>query len=520
MEVAETGGIWPSQISLVTTPMLPKPKGGFRVIGLMPALYRVWAKARRTTAEEWEKRFQRGYFAAAPGTGTVDIAWAQAAKQEAGVAREEIAGMILEDLAAFYEGINRDLLANEAAHLGFPLDIMRASFGMYANPRMIALHGRLAKEVHPRRGIIAGCSFATTYVKVMMVRALDRAVSKMPDGVTLDAYIDDLALAAVGTKEQVASKLAEAHKILREVVREELGCEFAHDKTAIVATCPHVANRLREQVGVQGNIFEAAPNLGIDAPAAKPRRAWNKKALRRSRLVKADRRETRLRRLGNVLGCKAIRIYKSGAEKAGTYGAEVWGLSESEVRRLRKLAAATLRPRGRGRSLTLTLLLAGAPTAAVEVAPMLQYHRMVWNGTVQRERSRIRGTSLGNVSSWWQDTKEYAERLIDMTGYSKRAEGGPENARVENMRGGGQGGRGAAAAWRGVQGPIAAAHLAMARIGWKFDGPFELQDDKGCKIVLTQTAPSLLKELLIEGVRRKMEWRLGETWSKVDAAFE
>ncbi len=230
LNAVEAGGIWPTQVALVITPMIPKPKGGFRVIGAMPALYRIWAKSRREIAVDWERKHQRNYYATSPGTGPIDVVWAQAAKQEAGAAKGEVAGMVLEDLASFYEGINRDLLANEAAHLGFPLQVLRGSIGMYANPRLVALNGRVARQVHPRRGVIAGCAFATTYVKVLMTRALDRAVARMPAGVTLDAYIDDIALSVVGTSAQVVEKLAKAHEILKEAIQCELGCSFAREK--------------------------------------------------------------------------------------------------------------------------------------------------------------------------------------------------------------------------------------------------------------------------------------------------
>ncbi len=332
-----------------------------------------------------------------------------------------MAGVILEDLASFYEGISRDLLANEAAHLGFPLQIMRGSVGMYANPRLVALNGRVARQVHPRRGVVAGCAFATTYVKVLVTRALDGALANLPVGFFLDAYFDDVGLSAVVTKALVFDRLPRAHQVLKEAVQSELGCSFAQGKTAIVATCASTARQLKEAVGAQGRIFEAAPNLGIDAPAAKTRGSWHKSSLRRSRLVQATQRERRLRKLSAALGFKATRIYRIGAEKAGTYGAEIWGLTDVEIKKLRRLAAATVRPRGRGRSLTLALLLAGAPTAAAETLAVLQYHRVVWKGVTQREQSRLRGTPLGTIDTWFKDALQYSTELIKAAGYKQGA---------------------------------------------------------------------------------------------------
>ncbi len=153
---------------------------------------------------------------------------------------------------------------------------------------------------------------------------------------------------------------------------------FRKRKTAVVATDREMTRRLKEGVGATGIVVDAAPNLGIDANAAKPRGSMKKKALRKTRLARALARGKRRTKLRYAIGSRATRMYRVGAEKAGTYGAEVWGLSDMDALRLRRLAATTLRPKGRGRSLTLTLLLAGAPTASAEIAPIMQYHRMIW----------------------------------------------------------------------------------------------------------------------------------------------
>ncbi len=218
----------------------------------MPSLYRMWAKARRGDAVAWEQEHPRGYFASTAGSSPIDAVWAQAARQEAGAANGEVAGMVLEDLASFYETIDRNLLAQEADALNFPQEIIRASLAAYGAPRMIALHGRLAKEVPPRKGVVAGCAFATTYVKVVMQRALGRAAKDFPDSVALDTYIDDIALSAVGEPKAVERDLLAAHRILRKTLREELGCTFASEKTAVVATNRELTRKLRDGIRGQG----------------------------------------------------------------------------------------------------------------------------------------------------------------------------------------------------------------------------------------------------------------------------
>ena len=50
----ERSGIWPVQVGIVVVLLLPKPDGGFRPIGLLPHLPRVWMRVRRDVARCWE----------------------------------------------------------------------------------------------------------------------------------------------------------------------------------------------------------------------------------------------------------------------------------------------------------------------------------------------------------------------------------------------------------------------------------------------------------------------------------
>ncbi len=164
--------MWPTQTSLVTMPLIGKPRGGHRGIGKMTALYRVWSKARRPEAVAWEAKHDRPYFAAAAGAGPIDAVHRQAMRQEAAVASGDAAAVVLEDLEAFYESIDRARLLSEAHKHGFPVAIVRACLAAYAAPRMLTLDKAAARELYPRRGVIAGCSFATTLVKLFYLEYL------------------------------------------------------------------------------------------------------------------------------------------------------------------------------------------------------------------------------------------------------------------------------------------------------------------------------------------------------------
>jgi hypothetical protein len=57
----EIEGKWPLAVRLVVIVLLPKPDGGFRPIGLLPLLPRIWMRARRDTAQAWERANARSY---------------------------------------------------------------------------------------------------------------------------------------------------------------------------------------------------------------------------------------------------------------------------------------------------------------------------------------------------------------------------------------------------------------------------------------------------------------------------
>ncbi len=82
LAAVETSGQWPRQVCLVTTALLPKPKGGFRPVGIMPAIYRLWSKARRDLTDPWEARHSRAYLSSAKGNGPIETMWRMGVRQE------------------------------------------------------------------------------------------------------------------------------------------------------------------------------------------------------------------------------------------------------------------------------------------------------------------------------------------------------------------------------------------------------------------------------------------------------
>jgi len=82
LTMCELTGRWPNAVALVLIALLPKTDGGFRPIGLIPFLPRLWMRVRRRIASIWEAANHRPYLYAGKGKGANVAAWVQGATAE------------------------------------------------------------------------------------------------------------------------------------------------------------------------------------------------------------------------------------------------------------------------------------------------------------------------------------------------------------------------------------------------------------------------------------------------------
>ncbi len=507
LQAVETAGIWPRQVSMVVSALLPKPRGGFRPIGILPAVYRVWAKSRRADSDRWEREHPRAYLSAARGNGPIDTMWRLGARQESGVAQGLQAAIVAEDIQSFFDVIDRQRLVEEARALGYPMPLVRGALAAYSAARVMTLQGRIAREVYPTAGVVAGCSLAMALTKVYYMRAFDALVTRLPATVTLDAHVDDITLAATGTPTAAVADLLTAHADLRATVEGELGCAFAQGKTAVTATTRPVAAELARKLGVEGGVASTPCLLGVDNVGGARRSKLRNGSKKSARLKAALSRKQRLARLKTAIGDRATRVFRAGLRPAAAYDAPIWGLADSEVLSLRRLAAAAMSPKARGRSLTAVHLWYRLPTAASEHAPALQYARMIWKTAVERDDAARRGTSAADLRRMFEAARVEFQPLVDMVVAARNPDGTIPRAVARR-------------AWGRVRGPFAAAALTLARIGWSFTSAFEVQDERGLTTLLTRTSPALFADLLHSSLTRQLERKVAAAWASDDPTFK
>ncbi len=182
-----------------------------------------------------------------------------------------------------------------------------------------------------------------------------------------------------------------------------------------------------------------------------------------------------------VVGSKAKKIFVAGIRPAATYGTQIWGLDDGEIAKLRRLAAAALRPQARGRSLQLTMLWHGVPTAAAENAPLIHFARMVWAATVRRQDAGDRGSSVADIRRMWEEASSKFLPLVDELKKKMDQLNGEEVPIAFTRK-----------LWRQIRGPLGAAALTAARIGWTFVNPFTIRDHLGAEMRLTNPTPAMV----------------------------
>ncbi len=500
LEACELLGDLPRQCGLVVTPLLEKPKGGYRPVAIYPSLYRIWTKARRAVAEEWESTHRREYFSASGGNGPLDTTWRQAVRQEAAVSGGGAAASIFWDLEAFFEKVDRARLMQRARESGFPLAVLRLSLAAYSTPRLLSLNGRVSRELWTKTGVGAGCGLACTYVKIYSLAPMDALVPRLPPGVTVDLHVDDFAVSAeAGQESTVLQNIDVAQRLVYDMINDELGATVSIPKAAMVASSLSLAHRIRAVVGsLAGPIRQSAPNLGVDTAAGRPRGTRAAAPLRRQRLRIAWQRKRRLRVIAEVIGARAKKVYTAGVGPGATFYAAVQGLSDKEALLVRRVAAAVLPPRSRFRSLRMVHLVNDMPTASAEVAATVQYTRSVWTAVVAGAAGpRFKDFDLPGIRRAWETVQRQAGTFLN-----------PESTEEGRRRD-----------WRSSRGPIAAVMLELDRAGWSTKGPFLWVDDQGTEVCVTATPPALMRDLLRASIRRQAERQLGKKWAEADPSF-
>ena len=456
MVLIEMAGTWPDAMLGMLMPLLEKAKGGYRGIGICPAVYRWWARARRDLIRQWERDHKSMYIAAASGSSCIDTIWRHTLLAEFNRCEGNHIVVYGWDMKEFYEHINRDKLGERAVRLDFPMAVIRAACAMYAAERLIQLGTMTISAGCPVKGIVAGCGHATYEVQVYVNEPLE-GYMKAVEHTRLSLYIDDFTCTVMHTdKNRLVEIAAGGARRLQEYIEGELDCIVSIPKSQIVASSNDVLRDVRRKMGPisgqHGMVIEA---LGVDMAAGRSRRSFWKGSVRARRMRTMKKRRGRLARLRGACVGTARKVALVGVLPATAYGAEIYGAADKELWDIQSLCLSTMVPVVSGRDRRLALVLGDDPTWRLTAGPIIQYCKEVWRQVTIGHDPGRGFISMSDLSRAWARCFEDPPRK-----------------------------------WAGVKGPIGAMWLSIKRLGWVWKGPFELVTDEGVVLSMVRNSPA------------------------------
>ncbi len=513
MLACEAIGHIPDVIALILVRLIPKRDGGRRPIGLLPSLYRIWAKVRAGAVRDWERQWARDYFAAGPGKSAEAAAWASALRAEIARSANASSASVLWDLLKCFEHGQHFLLAEEAEAVDFPIALARMSSEMYMAERRLVLDEAVSQAVHPSRGFMAGCARALALIKVLMVRRMDAYVARHPR-VVLDWYVDDVELQAVGTR-RVVQTIKNAVADLRNVLVDQLGFALAEDKARVVASADDIAEEIVQVTdGTAGRAVARAAKLGVELTSG--RRAGRVGGIKRDRMRKALARQRRLLKF-RAMGGSANKVVRRGVIPSTAFGSTVSGVSDAELAKIRRLVARTSAPGTKGASAALKLLLDGDPGYSANAATLYRWAEAAWDTAAPAAYCKIGADSVvGAVRAQHEEDNPAAgafgaRRCATTDEGKRRFRAGQLDAAIEYAIK-----DAASGSWEGVRGPASAAYLTARRIGWTFRSGTVVADELGRDIDMARTAPSCVRKAVIRATRACSAAAAAARWGRAE----
>ena len=228
--------------------------------------------------QQWELAHDRQFFAAAAGRSAEHTVWSQSLWQEWAQDKKMVSLSSLLDMRKAYERISHRRLGREAKAVKANLVLLRVSISIYSGPRRCRYHQCHSRAIVTECSIIAGCGFATGWLKVFFLRVMDTVMEKYYC-LMLRVYVDDITMTVIGTQRFVARVAPDALALLLRLLERWLGFVINEDKSYINARELKLGTWIAKRLGTRRfQQARAVRNLGVDFAAAGARRAtavWN-----------------------------------------------------------------------------------------------------------------------------------------------------------------------------------------------------------------------------------------------------
>ena len=165
LNTIEDGGSWPVDLTNAKAAYLAKDPNrledplAYRVLMILPTVYRRWASTRLGDMDQWVRSWQKPtMFAGVPDAGAEDAWWTTALDlEEAHLNGTAFSGGAT-DIWKCFDQLNRQLLYELAKRAGMPVRVLRAYIAFQESLRIHnSVAGGLGKPFSRKCGIPQGC---------------------------------------------------------------------------------------------------------------------------------------------------------------------------------------------------------------------------------------------------------------------------------------------------------------------------------------------------------------------------
>ena len=383
----EALGLIPSSLWTMII-LLRKPTSGFRPIGLLPSLLRLWEFCRKPALWEWEEANEREYNWSAPGKSSHTAVAHQNLAIE-GAPPNCTSALFLGDLVKAYETVPHSHIATGAADTGFPLAILGVLFAIFSAERRICILGAVSQPTSILgSSVTAGSVFGPAALRMALTKPLDTFMATWPN-MGMSLYVDDISLLARGTHRFINLEFCKVVKQL-EVLLSSVGAKLSKGsfgkvggKSTVVTPYKALADDLQPQflkLGIE--VLSTFKNLGIDSQAGGARRA----PTRQQRKHKTIQRVGSIKMIKRLSVAAAMKVVRAGLLPGFLYGHRLTGTSMADRHLARSVYFAASPGHASGRSLTPSLALAGFdPAWDIDTGPLLQLSELVWDANAKRK---------------------------------------------------------------------------------------------------------------------------------------
>jgi ribonuclease HI len=354
----ECEGKWPKASNRVV--FIAKREGGLRPIGLLPVLIRLHARIRKKAILQWEHSNKRAYIGGTKGTSADRCAWQQLALQEwATLNTSGHTALVLLDLWKAFEQAQFTQLLRAAHYYEFPMNLLRMAVAACALPRILDVEGATSIQIFTRQGIVPGHGYATTLLKLLLLRPMDHVVQSYPL-VRINTYVDDIALQQSGSMTMVRAQLGNAVPAVIWAL-QDVGLLISKKKTRLLCANDRLADILKPVLrGAGAKRVRHERNLGVDHTVGKARRTGVAQVRAKATVIRTKRlrilaggmQKTPRKLLGNMAATTVT--------AARLYGVCAQGISTTQLQTVRTQVAAALDPQHVRKSTTMALALLGS----------------------------------------------------------------------------------------------------------------------------------------------------------------